>query len=403
MKILHISFSSSGGAGYSVANLNRGLREFGIDSNVKYLIKGNLLRTGLGRPILMITSLIDFFVVKKRKSNGLFSMFRKSISSAVVDKNKYDIIHLHWVPGILGVDQILKLLQAGQKIVWTVHDSFPFSGGCHVQISCSNLDKSCIQCPQAREIFHHKVYFNKLKKRYILSHENIFLIAPSKWMKNEIERSGIANNKIQVIPNLVNTKVVGSNHSNGKSYIVESSIKNEFCVAIVTNTVYDKVKRVRLVNDLLEKIRALKKDKDKEIIFYIYGNGNIKIESSKVVKVNSKKMSLRDLYLRTDILMSLSEFESFGNSIIEANSYGKPALIYGEGGQKELIIEGQNGFCFENLNLLATKIVELSRDTELMNQMSKNSLNVYKENFTQDLILKRHLETYKIIMNNSRD
>ena len=39
MKILHVSFSSTGGAGYAAKNLNRSLKELGIDSNFKYLTK----------------------------------------------------------------------------------------------------------------------------------------------------------------------------------------------------------------------------------------------------------------------------------------------------------------------------------------------------------------------------
>lgn len=399
MKILHISFSKSGGAGYAVTNLNKGLKELGVESSFKFLIEGNLLTSGLKWPILMITSLIDFFIVKKRKSNGLFSMFRKSIKNIVGDKNTFDIIHIHWVPGVLPVDKILRLLQTGQKIVWTVHDSFPFSGGCHVQISCLNLGKSCIQCPQTREIFHHKVYFNKLKKRYLLSHKNIFLIAPSKWMKNEIERSGIISNKVRVIPNLVNANAMRSDDIKGKRYRTDSSTKNDFRIAIVTNIIHDKIKRVYLVNNLLEEIKVLRKKNDKDILFYVYGNGNVKIDSNKIIAVNSKQMSLKDLYLSTHVLVSLSEFESFGNSIVEANSYGNPALIFGDGGQKDLIIEGENGFCFHNLNLMARKIVELSRDVNLMNQMSENSLNIYTKYYTPDLILKKHIETYKTIMN----
>jgi glycosyltransferase involved in cell wall biosynthesis len=105
------------------------------------------------------------------------------------------------------------------------------------------------------------------------------------------------------------------------------------------------------------------------------------------------------LYSSTHVLVSLSEFESFGNSIIEANSYGNPALVFGDGGQKDLIIAGENGFCFDNLNLMARKIIELSRDVNLMNQISKHSLNIYTEYFSPDLILKKHIETYKTIMN----
>jgi len=58
-----------------------------------------------------------------------------------------DIINLHWVAGLVDYSSMATSL-AGKKIVWTLHDMNPFTGGCHYAGRCNKYEKSCGACPQ---------------------------------------------------------------------------------------------------------------------------------------------------------------------------------------------------------------------------------------------------------------
>ena len=43
-----------------------------------------------------------------------------------------DVIHLHWVcQGMLSLDGINKILSSGKRVIWTLHDEWPYLGVCH--------------------------------------------------------------------------------------------------------------------------------------------------------------------------------------------------------------------------------------------------------------------------------
>src|SRR5690606_25721846 len=61
---------------------------------------------------------------------------------------KADIIHLHWInQGMLSIREIGKIVASGKKIVWTMHDMWPFTGICHHAGLCDHFKNGCGLCP----------------------------------------------------------------------------------------------------------------------------------------------------------------------------------------------------------------------------------------------------------------
>ncbi|MEJ0000267.1 MAG: glycosyltransferase [Verrucomicrobiota bacterium] len=59
-----------------------------------------------------------------------------------------DVIHLHWVAGLLSPQAIARLQRLGKPLVWTLHDQRAFTGGCHFSFGCKKYEDSCADCPQ---------------------------------------------------------------------------------------------------------------------------------------------------------------------------------------------------------------------------------------------------------------
>lgn len=48
-----------------------------------------------------------------------------------------DVIHLHWVnQGFLSLEVIDRILHSGKRIVWTMHDQWPYTAICHHSRDC---------------------------------------------------------------------------------------------------------------------------------------------------------------------------------------------------------------------------------------------------------------------------
>ena len=65
---------------------------------------------------------------------------------ATIEETDPDIINLHWIcRGFLAVEDLRKFQK---PIVWTLHDMWPFTGGCHYASNCDKYQESCGNCPQ---------------------------------------------------------------------------------------------------------------------------------------------------------------------------------------------------------------------------------------------------------------
>jgi SAM-dependent methyltransferase len=115
---------------------------------------------------------------------------------------KADIINLHWISGTLSVVDNIEFLK-DKKIVWTLHDMNPFTGGCHYAGECRGYENYCGNCPQlgsnrendlSREIWKiKKTAYRKL---------DIEIVALCSWMAECVKKSTLLSSfPVHIIPN----------------------------------------------------------------------------------------------------------------------------------------------------------------------------------------------------------
>lgn len=113
-------------------------------------------------------------------------------------------------------------------------------------------------------------------------------------------------------------------------------------------------------------------------------------------RVHSRTNDPSIFYKKADLVLNLSKVdlwvETFGLTIVEAMYFGLPVVCPPVGGPVELVEEGVHGFLIssENTQLICDKIVLLSRDTHLWDQMSEacstRSLDFRFERFKERMI-----------------
>ena len=94
-----------------------------------------------------------------------------------------DLVHIHWMhKGTLNLSDLPKI---HKPLVWTLHDMWAFTGGCHYDMGCGKYTASCHTCPvlggKKKRDMSHWVF--QRKKRAYSKTESLAFIACSNWMK----------------------------------------------------------------------------------------------------------------------------------------------------------------------------------------------------------------------------
>lgn len=151
--------------------------------------------------------------------------------------------------------------------------------------------------------------------------------------------------------------------------------------------------------DAIKALEILKNNGYQDIYLHLAGTPSYEHgESYKDILINEiKKRNLSNniifegevedmpsLRSRMDIELVCSICEPFGRVTVEAMQSGLPVIGANTGGTPEIIIDGENGFLYEqgNPQSLANNILKLYSDKELKNKMSDNAVAYTKNHFT---------------------
>jgi glycosyltransferase involved in cell wall biosynthesis len=105
-------------------------------------------------------------------------------------------------------------------------------------------------------------------------------------------------------------------------------------------------------------------------------------------------------YLENNILILPSRCEGLPYTLIEGAGHGMPLIASNVDGIPEVCINGFNGIILPDINadVLREAMLNLSTNTELRSQMSKNSRKLVQEKFNMDVFINNLLNIYKTMM-----
>lgn len=209
-KILHLTFSPQGGAGRAAISLAQAQRDEGIQAEVMFASMSGLRAAPLSLPKTTIAAVADEHLLKRRLARQQLSILRSRHSFRLDFKwisDNFNIVHLHWIEGMISRVQIAELSKMGLKIIWTLHDMRPLTGGCHHSGSCDGYKKECSLCPMLRR-FASKMAETSLREELSsLTNLNIQFIAPSPWIREIALASKIGSEgEVHLIPNVINNE-----------------------------------------------------------------------------------------------------------------------------------------------------------------------------------------------------
>ncbi|WP_158665610.1 glycosyltransferase [Pontimonas salivibrio] len=203
LRIAHLSFSASGGAGTVATRLAATQRALGHDAEVLSSITGTLHTTPLAKPRHTLAAGLDQYVVKAPDFHAPVSLYRNRLSDlASSDVADADVIHLHWPHGLIDPDE-LTTIAGNRMVVWTLHDMAALTGGCHYSLGCEGFTSGCEGCPAVRAPWKKAITRSQQRTAEALAAvPHLRLASPSQWLATEASRSqSVKGHDVHVIPN----------------------------------------------------------------------------------------------------------------------------------------------------------------------------------------------------------
>jgi len=361
MKILIVNTSDiEGGAARAAFRLYRSLETVGVDASMLVQKKSghdhgvagerSIFEKGLAqmRPVLDALPLRRY----KNKRPTYFSPSWLPFSGAVkrINASDADIVHLHWIArGFLRPEDIAAI---NKPVVWSLHDNWAFTGGCHLMWDCEKYQTHCGACPVLGSKEVHDLSYRQFEKKlkYFPRSKIKRVIGLSHWLADCAKSSRVFNGfEVRCLPNPIDTRVYSPvDQGVGRGLLRLPTQKK-----IITFGAIGGINDVNKGFDKLADALSLLRGDDIELVVFGADKAQSPLDFGFPVHYLGHlhdELSLRVLYSAADVMVVPSLQENLSNAIMESLSCGTPVVAFDTGGNGDLVSHMQNGYLAHRLD-----------------------------------------------------
>lgn len=369
MLVDHFSFSSSGGAGLVAGLLVKGQVALGVDAELHTITDASLWDSPWRHPSLTIRSSIDKYIISNSSDAPMFSLARRGARSISHWPRPGSIIHLHWTEGVFQRRRVIELLEAGQNLVFTLHDMSPFTGGCHQSLGCKGFEVSCNSCPQTRRMFRPAVESRFVKMSDLSEfREQIAVVAPSSWMRDQAVRSRhFSNLRTSIIENPIHPSFFQDFDRNR----IRSDLQippGTFVACSIAAQIDNPAKRIK---DCLEVFSDACARAATPGVFLLVGSGSERLAKEYPFTISmgsGGSEHVAQALAASDVLLSGSVAESAGMTILEGMAQGVTPIVISNGGSDQILGDARVGYLVSDFEGMKSILIDLmSSKIELPN------------------------------------
>lgn len=258
--------------------------------------------------------------------------------SFLIRKKKIDLVHFHAMEGGFISLRDIKRICKKRAVVWTVHDTWPFTGGCMYYWDClAWQDAGCKCCQEAGlKTVYTNTEVNWKRKKETFQKKRIYYVAPSKWMLDNLGKSFLGREKLALIENGINLDVfrpLGNIEALKCKYGADLNRK---ILMFSAGSVRNRYKGWSYLKDALAQL-----ERKEEFALLIVGKEAEDIECLGIETIKmgfiQDKYVLNELYNITDIFILPSVQDNFPTVTLEAQAAGTPVLAFAVGGIEEQV------------------------------------------------------------------
>jgi len=410
MKILVVNRSDSrGGAANAAYRQHKALLLEKINSKFlvkeKFICNDDSIIKAKNSNLLNLLSKTDKQIVKwYRKRQSLFSTnIIPNNFVQQINELDADIVHLHWVAGgLLKVEDIPKIKK---PVVWTFHDMWMLTGGCHYDNYCNKYKVNCGKCPVLNSQTKYDLSYHRFMAKFTAIQKiksRLVVVTPSTWLENEVKQSNIFKGvPVLTIPNPIDNTYFKMSKNTAKKKLKIDQRKKVILFAAINST-SDKRKGFQHIKKMLKNINIKKEDYILMIIGADKESNNDMLfgfETKYFGKLfDEKQMNI--IYNASDVCIVPSEQENLGTVIMESLSCNTPVLAFNVGGNSDLISHMKNGYLakpFDNTDFTNGLLFVLNS----LNDIDINNYKLHIQKYNGAGIAKRYQKLYTKIINQS--
>ena len=408
MKILHLSTSDVDNGGARAAyRLNEGLQLLGCDSQMlvrakfsheSTVVAEKSLLTKLSPPISGLP--LRFY---PHQNSAMFSpqWFPDVLAKRATQINP-DVINLHWICN--GYLQIETLPKFNKPLVWTLHDMWPFTGGCNYIKDCQKFKESCGDCPQLQSgkssDLSRWVWERKVKSWQNL---NLTIVATSAWMADCARASSLFKHlRIETIALGLDTEKYKPIDKRVARELLNLPQDKHLVLFGAVNATSDPRKGFELLLSALQQISSSGWQDQLELVVF----GASKPKQAIALGFNTHYLgfmhddiSLALVYAAADVMIVPSIQEAFGQTASESLSCGTPVVAFNDTGLRSIVDHQQNGYLAKPFEVedLARGIVWTLEDKERHQKLQFHAREKSLREFASETQSRRYLSLYEEI------
>ncbi|HIZ27488.1 MAG TPA: glycosyltransferase [Candidatus Barnesiella merdipullorum] len=351
----------NGGAAIAARRLGDALSRAGVEVTMLVLDKyGDDSRTFAVAPHWKgrLSFLFERLIIWVNNGFSRKNLFKVSTASTGFDITatdafrEADIVHLHWVnQGLLSLKSLDRIFRSGKPVVWTMHDMWECTSICHHAHGCNRFKSACHDCGFLRYPSRHDLAARVFRRKMeVFRPADVTWIAVSHWMARQARASALlAGKRVEVIPNTLSLsqfELLDRDESRRQL----SLPRDKRIVLFGAVRVDDPIKGFPLLMEALRLLLERQEYRDRiHLVFF----GRVKNPQEVYPLIptsytdvgwvdNPRQMSL--LYSAADVAVSASSYETFGQTLAEAQACGCMPVSFGNSGQADIIRHGETGY-----------------------------------------------------------
>lgn len=409
MKILHVStYDIIGGAARSAYRLHQGLLEIQAESLMLVQSKSSSHENVIApqksshKLLAKVGHALDAVPAKlyRQRPQSEFSTqwFIDSIHSQVSRINP-DIINLHWInESFLKIETIKKI---NCPIVWTLHDMWAFTGGCHYDQDCGRYIVNCGNCPQLNS--HTSLDLSRLtwyRKRQAWKNLNLTIVTPSQWLSKCAANSSLfRNRRIEVIPYGLDIQQYKPINRQVIRQLLNLPTNKQLVLFVAVNATSSPRKGFNFLKSALQQLcNSGWNQKIELVVIGASQNNGDEILGFKTHFLGKLRddISLSQIYAAVDVFVAPSIQDNLPNTVLEAIACGTPAVAFNVGGVPDMIEHQQNGYLVQPFDIedLAQGIAWVLENPQRHQKLCDRAREKAEREFSLEIQARRYMSLY---------
>ena len=415
MKIASLStFDNQGGAARAAYRLHQGLNQIDIESWILCQSKfsqdpkaiGAKTSSGIEQAKTGLRLTLDQLPLKryKRKSKQLFSphWLPSNIGDRIEQLNP-DLLNLHWISaGYLKIETLAKFKQ---PLVWTLHDMWSFTGGCHYNEDCDKYTANCGACPilgSTKEADLSRQIWQRKHKSW--QNLNLTIVTPSRWLRDCAKASSLfGDRRVEVIPYGLDLDIYRPIDRATARHLLKLPQDKQLVLFLSLNATSDRRKGFQLLQPALQQLSQSGWQDKLELMVVGASQPENPPElgfKAHYLGIMRDDLTLALAYSAADVFVAPSIQDNLPNTVLEAIACGTPCVAFKIGGMPDMLEHQANGYLaspFETEDL-ARGINWVLEDGDRLENLSTFARSKAEREFALEIQARRYQTLYREIL-----